>query len=167
MKNILGRTDGRTDRRTDGRTDRGKTVYPPHPPGSGGIITGLKPLTKVIGLRSEVNNCNHSVGISEDIQVQQLYVKKCYDIIFLLENVEHLNVLMHLFLLLCFFTILIFIITNLKQELIIFQIHFTDNMLLTHIFLLLGHKAGRFSKFYNSLSVTGKLLTLVDLMIYK
>ena len=24
---------------TDGRTDRGKTVYPPHPPGSGGIIT--------------------------------------------------------------------------------------------------------------------------------
>ena len=38
----LGRTEGwkdrRTDRRTDGRTDRGKTVYPPHPSGSGGII---------------------------------------------------------------------------------------------------------------------------------
>ena len=31
MKNIL-------DGRTDGQTDRGKTVYPPPPLGSGGII---------------------------------------------------------------------------------------------------------------------------------
>jgi hypothetical protein len=27
------------DGRTDGQTDRGKTVYPPPPSGSGGIIT--------------------------------------------------------------------------------------------------------------------------------
>ena len=34
----LGRTDGRTEGQTEGRTDRGKTVYPPPPSGSGGII---------------------------------------------------------------------------------------------------------------------------------
>jgi hypothetical protein len=33
-KNIL-------DGRKDGQTDRGKTVYPPSPPGSGGIIIGM------------------------------------------------------------------------------------------------------------------------------
>ena len=34
-----GQTEGRTDGQTDGQTDRGKTVYPPPPSGSGGIIT--------------------------------------------------------------------------------------------------------------------------------
>ena len=33
-RKYLGWTEGRTD----GRTDRGKTVYPPPPSGSGGII---------------------------------------------------------------------------------------------------------------------------------
>ena len=38
-KNILDRRkDERTDGRTDGQTNRGKTVYPPPPSGSGGII---------------------------------------------------------------------------------------------------------------------------------
>jgi hypothetical protein len=36
-KKYLGRMEGWKDRRTDGRTDRGKTVYPPPPPGSGGM----------------------------------------------------------------------------------------------------------------------------------
>ena len=35
---MVGRTEGRTDGWTDGQTDRGKTVYPPPPPGSRGII---------------------------------------------------------------------------------------------------------------------------------
>jgi len=30
--------DGRTEGWKDRQTDRGKTVYPPHPSGSGGII---------------------------------------------------------------------------------------------------------------------------------
>jgi hypothetical protein len=34
----LWRTEGWKDGRTDGQTDRGKTVYPPPPSGSGGII---------------------------------------------------------------------------------------------------------------------------------
>jgi hypothetical protein len=44
-KNILDgrRTEGQKDGRKDGKTDRGKTVYPPPPSGSGGIL-------KVIGL---------------------------------------------------------------------------------------------------------------------
>jgi hypothetical protein len=36
-KKYLGRMEGWKDRWTDGRTDRGKTVYPPPPPGSGGM----------------------------------------------------------------------------------------------------------------------------------
>ena len=38
-KNIL---DGRKDGKTDGQTNRGKTVYPPPPSGSGGIIRNSK-----------------------------------------------------------------------------------------------------------------------------
>jgi hypothetical protein len=36
-----GRTEGWKDGRTDGQTDRGKTVYPPPPSGSGGIINKI------------------------------------------------------------------------------------------------------------------------------
>jgi hypothetical protein len=40
MRRQISWTDeGQTEGRTDGQTDRGKTVYPPPPSGSGGIIT--------------------------------------------------------------------------------------------------------------------------------
>jgi hypothetical protein len=42
MRRKISWTDGRTDGRTDGQMDRGKTVYPPPPSGSGGIIIGMK-----------------------------------------------------------------------------------------------------------------------------
>jgi hypothetical protein len=42
MRRKISWTDGRTERRTDGQTDRGKTVYPPPPLGSGGIIRNSK-----------------------------------------------------------------------------------------------------------------------------
>jgi hypothetical protein len=56
MKNIL-------DGRKDGQTDRGKTVYPPPPSGSGGIINVLW----LLWLSSETHSLTQNLLIGEII----------------------------------------------------------------------------------------------------
>ena len=59
---------GRTEGRTDGQTDRGKTVYPPPPSGSGGIIIS-KFNVSVVQLRIDLNFCS----VHEEITSIRLY----------------------------------------------------------------------------------------------